>query len=273
MGRRTLIRGIGEVSTLLLIGLVVWMGGDLAIRGAAGFYPGYLFEAPSNLGRSGGIAPILVSTAIIVLMAVVLATILSLPTAILYTDVLSAGPLKSGLYAILDTGVGIPRIVWGLFGGVMFGGLLGLGFSVLTGVLTLVCLLSPILATGFISGLQSVDPAFYEQGHALGGSRWTILWQQVIPAARPALVATVALAVGRGCGDAAALLFTAGVATSMPHSLFDSGSTLAVFIFHLLTTVPGGQTAAYSAAAVLFGITLLIQGAIALTNRTGRFAP
>ena len=68
--------------------------------------------------------------------------------------------------------VGVPRIVWGLFGGVVFGGVLGFGFSVVTGVATLSCLLAPILVTGFINGLEAVDPAIRVECQALGVSRW-----------------------------------------------------------------------------------------------------
>ncbi len=148
-----------------------------------------------------------------------------------------------------------------------FGGVLGFGFSLLTGIATLACLLAPILATGFIAGLQAVDPALRNACDALGVSRWVTVWRQIIPAARPALIASIALAVGRGCGDAAALMFTAGVTGAMPQSLLDPGATLAVHVLHLLVTVPGGQPAAYTAAAVLFALTLLIQVGIACTQR------
>lgn len=266
------LKVVGIAATFLLIGLVAWMGCDMTVRGMTGFHAGYLFDSPSELGRSGGIGPILVSTAIIVLLGVALATLFSLPAAIIYTELRRPEAFLSAAQVALDIGVGVPRIVWGLFGGVVFVGVCGFGFSILSGVLTLACLLSPILVSGFISGLQAVDPTVREQCSALGLTRWSALWAQVLPATRPALVATVALAVGRGCGDAAALLFTAGVANELPRSLFDPASTLAVFVFHLLTTVPGGQTAAYTAAAVLFGVTLLVQGTISAAGRTERFA-
>ena len=261
-----MIRRVGALATLLPVALVGWMGVDLALRGAAGFYPGYLVEGPRDLGRAGGIGPLLVSTALVVTLAVALAAVASLAAAVLATELLGLR-LRGAARALLDVGVGVPRIVWGLFGGVVFGGLLGWGFSVATGVATLACLLAPILTTGFLAGLEAVDPALGDQCAALGGSRWTALRTQVIPAARPALVASIALATGRGFGDAAALYFTAGLATEVPSSLFDSAATLAVFVFNLLSTVPGGQTAAYSAAAVLFAVTLLIQALIAAAGR------
>lgn len=262
-----MIRRLGALAAFVLVALVLWMGVDLAVRGAAGFYPGYLIDPPRDLGRAGGIGPLLLNTALIVGLAVALATLVSLPAAVLYSERLARPWARRLLDALLDVGVGVPRIVWGLFGGVLFGGVLGFGFSVLTGAVTLACLLAPILATGFIAGLQAVDPALREQCASLGLSPFVTAWTQVVPAARPALVASVALAVGRGFGDAAALFFTAGLVAEVPSSLFDSAATLGVFVFNLLATVPGGQQAAYSAATILFVVTLLIQIGIAAAGR------
>lgn len=262
-----MVRRAGALAVLLLVGLVAWMGGDLAVRGAPGFHAGYLIEAPRDLGRAGGIGPLLVNTGLIVTLAVALAALVSLPAAVLYTEILKAPAARRVLKALLDVGVGAPRIVWGLFGGVFFGGVLGFGFSVATGVVTLACLLAPILATGFVAGLEAVDPGLHEQCAALGVSRWTAVWTQIVPASRPALVSTLALAAGRGLGDAAALYFTAGLAAEVPSSLFDSAATLAVFVFNLLSTVPGGQQAAYSAATILFVTALLVQLVIAAAGR------
>lgn len=263
-----MIRHIGAGATFLLVALVIWMGTDLIIRGSEGFHLRYLIDPPSDLGRSGGIGPMLVSTMMVVFLGTVLACLVSLPAAIVYTQVSGRSWLKQSVHALLDIGVGIPRIVWGLFGGIFFGGILGFGFSLITGILTLACLLAPILATGFISGLQAVDPSLRKQCDSLGIPPWISIWTQIVPAARPALVASVALAVGRGFGDAAALMFTAGITTELPQSLWDPGATLAVHIFQLLVTVPGGQKAAYTAAAVLFCITFIIQVGIASTNRS-----
>lgn len=262
----------GIIATLLLTTLVAWMGCDLFYRGEAGLHAGYLVEFPRNLGRSGGIGPMLASTGIIVGLATLLAALVSLPLAVAYTEFEAPATLRTVVRSALDIGVGVPRIVWGLFGGAFFGGYCGFGISLLSGVLTMACLLAPIMTTGFITGLEMVDDEVREQCAALGVDRWETAWRQVVPAALPGLSAPLALAAGRGCGDAAALLFTAGVSMQMPHSLFDPGATLSVFVFHLLATVPGGQNAAYSAAAVLFIITLLIQLTITLVTREERYA-
>jgi phosphate transport system permease protein len=262
----------GLMATLLLTVLVVWMGCDLFYRGAAGMHASYLFEAPRNLGRSGGIGPMLVNTGIIVGLGTLLAALVSLPLAAAYTELAAPRGLCKIVRSVLDIGVGVPRIVWGLFGAAFFGGYCGFGFSLLSGVLTLACLLSPIMTTGFIVGLEMVENEVREQCAALGVDSWKTAWRQVVPLALPGLTAPLALAAGRGCGDAAALLFTAGVAMQMPSSLFDSGAPLSVFVFHLLAAVPGGQNAAYSAAAVLFVITLVIQLGITTLTREERFA-
>src|SRR5256714_1347702 len=267
-----MIKVAGIIATLLITALVVWMGCDLFYRGAPGLSANYLIDAPRNLGRAGGIAPMLVTTGIIVGVATLLAALVSLPLAVAHTELKAPSGLGKIVRSSLDIGVGVPRIVWGLFGGAFFGGFCGLGFSLLCGILTLTCLLAPIMTTGFISALEMVEDEVREQCAALGVDSWQTAWRQVVPAALPGLTAPLALAVGRGCGDAAALLFTAGVAMQMPSSLFDPGATLSVFVFHLLATVPGGQNAAYSAAAVPFFITLLIQLAITMLTREERYA-
>jgi phosphate transport system permease protein len=266
-----MIRIPGAISSLLLTMLVVWMGCDLFWRGAAGLHPAYFVDGPHDLGRSGGIGPMLAVTGIIVGLATLLAALVSLPLAVAYTELKAPAPLQKMIRSSLDIGVGVPRVVWGIFGGVFFGGYCGLGISMISGVLTLTCLLAPIMTTGFINALEMVDDEVRELCASLGVDRWQTAWRQVVPAALPGLSAPVALAAGRGCGDAAALLFTAGMAMQMPHSFYDPGATLSVFVFHLLTAVPGGQKEAYSAAAVLFAITLLVQIAITLLAREERY--
>jgi len=267
-----MIRAAGALATALLVVLTIGIGVDLFVRGAAGFCPDYLVGEPHDLGRSGGIGPILVSTGIIVGAATLLATALSFPAAVFITEVRRPAWFGRFSQITLNIGIGVPRIVWGVFGAALFGGVLGLGFSVATGVLTLTCLLAPIMTTGFVSGLSAVDPTLAEQCRALGASRWVTVWRQLVPAARPALAATAALAAGRAMGDAAALLFTSGVAVSVPHSWFDPAATLAVYIFHLLTSVPGGQQAAYTAAAVLFALAAAVQLAVSWAHGEQRFA-
>jgi phosphate transport system permease protein len=265
-----MIKVTGVIATLLLSSLVVWMGCDLFYRGAAGLNAGYFFETPRNLGRSGGIGPMLANSGIIVGLGTLLAALVSLPLAVAYTELAAPGGLCKVVRSALHIGVGVPRIVWGLFGAAFFGGYCRFGFSLLSGIFTLACMLAPIMTTGFINGLEMVENDVREQCASLGVDSWKTAWRQVVPLALPGLTAPLALAAGRGCGDAAALLFTAGVAMQMPSSLMDSGATLSVFVFHLLATVPGGQNAAYSAATVLFVITLVIQLGITTLTREER---
>ncbi len=110
-----MIRHLGALATLMLVGLVIWMGCDLAIRGASGASLEYLVEAPRDLGRAGGIGPILISTGVVVVLATALAVLVSLPTAIVYTELAHTTGYRRIVYAVLDVGVGVPRIVWGLF--------------------------------------------------------------------------------------------------------------------------------------------------------------
>lgn len=267
-----MIRRTGAMATAMFVVLTVGIGADLFVRGAASFGPDYLWSAPRHLGREGGVGPVLVGTGIVVGAATLLAVVLSFPAAVVIAEARRPSWFRSFCRVTLNIGIGVPRIVWGVFGAAVFGSALGLGFSVATGVLTLACLMAPIMTTGFVSGLDAVDPALGEQCRALGASRWAAVWRQIVPAARPALTATVALAAGRGLGDAAALLFTSGVVAAIPHAWSDSAATLAVYIFHLLTCVPGGQQAAYAAAAVLFALAAAVQLAVSAMHGEQRFA-
>ena len=171
----------GFIATLLLTALVAWMGCDLFYRGASGLHAGYLVETPRNLG------PMLANTGIIVGFATLLAALVSLPLAVAYTELAAPAGLRKIVRSVLDIGVGVPRIVWGLFGAAFFGGYCGFGFSLLTGILTLACLLAPIMTTGFIIGLEMVESEVREQCAALGVDSWQTAWRQVVPVALPGL--------------------------------------------------------------------------------------
>jgi phosphate transport system permease protein len=109
-----MIKILGIIATLLLTALVAWMGCDLFYRGQAGLHVGYFVEFPRDLGRCGGIGPILACTGIIVGLATLLAALVSLPLSVAYTEFEAPTALRTVVRSALDIGVGVPRIVWGL---------------------------------------------------------------------------------------------------------------------------------------------------------------
>ncbi|TQV88339.1 ABC transporter permease subunit [Aliikangiella coralliicola] len=264
-----MIRIICMCCALLFLGLILAIGFDLYTEAADVFYDGYLTDKPSDLGTKGGIAPIILNTFIIVGLAIAIAFPFSLAAAATYTMVLKSQPttLQRLFIFLIDLGIGIPRIVWGLAGAAIFSGLFGLGFSIISGVLTLALLLSPILTFGFIAGIESLEKQLKIQCQVLGLTDLVTFWMQLIPSAKSALLTTTLIAVGRGFGDAAALLFTSGIASRIPSSILDPAATLSVWVFQLTTAIPGGEKRAFAAAFILFTITLIIQGCLSISNK------
>jgi|TARA_R110000782_G_scaffold34918_1_gene83415 phosphate transport system permease protein len=245
----------------LIAGLVTltfaWLLGDILIKGVPAISWEFLSQAPSRAGRQGGIWPILVSTVLILSVAICVALPLGLCSAIWLAEFTRRdGPLGRRIGLALDILAGVPSIVIGLFGYAFFSGFLGLGFSILSGGLTLACMMLPILVRTAESGLTAVPDEWRHAAAALGMRRGSVLWHVLLPAAAPAITAGLLLAVGRATAETAALIFTSGYVDRMPESLSDSGRALAVHIYDLSMNVTGGDQAAYGSALVL--VTLII---------------
>lgn len=231
-----------------------------------------LIEAPSAQGRNGGLAPILANTGLIVVSALFLAIPISLAAA-LASLIISAGGssgwIDQALRRVLELGYGIPRILWGLAGAVMFVGFLGLGLSAAAGILTLACMAIPILVTGFLDGLEAAGRRIAPSCRALGYSEVRLWVLEVLPASRSTIVAAILMALSRALGDAAALMLTAGFGLGLIEGFDNAGSTLATHIFYLIE-VGGGYPSAAAAALVLLALSALVQTPFLFGSAGGR---
>ncbi len=133
---------------------------------------------------------------------------------------------------------GVPSIVFGLFGFALFVTALHFRFSILSGALTLACLLLPTLIRTSEEALRAVPRSHREAALALGATRWQTVWRVLLPAALPGIVTGIILSVGRAVGETACLFVTMGGSTAMPTSLFSGGRTLSM---HLLLPRHGHQ--------------------------------
>lgn len=249
-------------AALLVAGIFAWLVADIAWRGAARLSWTFLIIAPANAGRGGGIGPILASTLLILTIAIAAAAPLGLATAILLSEFSrNGGRLAQGTGLSLDVLAGVPSIVFGLFGNAFFGVWLGFGFSILSGGLTLACMVLPIFIRTVEAGLRAVPAEWRMGAAALGLSRATVLWRVLLPVASPAIAAGLMLGIGRALAETAALIFTSGYVDRAPSSLFDSGRALSVHIYDLTMNVAGGEPNAYAAALVLIGLLIIINSA------------
>jgi len=249
-------------ATAIVVSLTFgWILLDLLRHGLAHLSWAYLVESPSDAGRSGGIAPIIASTFLIVAVCMSIAVPIGIGTALLLAEY-SVARSRFGRFVrrSLDALAAVPSIVFGLFGSTLFCIYLGMGFSILAGGLTLACMVLPIFIRTAEEGFRSVPDEYRRGAAALGISRSATLFKIIMPSAMPALVAGFVLGIGRALAETAALIFTSGYVDRMPESLFDSGRAMSVHIYDLAMNVPGGGKSAYRTALVLVAILLLING-------------
>ena len=269
MARERLATFVIWSAALLMTGLFLWLISDIVLGGIMQLSWRFLIEPPFNAGRSGGIGPIIVSTGLILLVAMAASVPLALGTAVLLAEFSRRESLFGRLVRLsLDVLAGVPSIVFGLFGNAFFCIWLGLGFSILSGGLTLACMVLPILIRTAEAGLRSAPDDYRLAAAALGLSRSAALTHLLLPTAMPALIAGLMLGIGRAMAETAALIFTSGYVDRMPGSLLDSGRALSVHIYDLTMNVAGGDANARAAALVLVVLLLLVNGAaLALADR------
>jgi len=212
----------------------------------------FLSTNPSDAGRSGGIASILVSTALIVSVSLAAAVPLAFGTALLLSEYLPSHSLAASFVrGSLDILAGVPSVVFGLFGLALLCRQFGLGYSILAGGLTLACMILPTLTRTMCSAFESLGNQYRIAGSALGLSRVSVLLHVSLPLALPAITAGIVLGLTRALAETAVLLFTSGYADRMPDSLLSSGRSISLHIYELATNVPGGQSMAYGSAFAL----------------------
>jgi phosphate transport system permease protein len=248
-------------AAILVTAVFAWIVGDIVRHGIDQLSWEFLTRAPANAGRAGGIGPILVSTLLILGVCMVVSIPLGISTALLLAEFTPVENFFGRLVRrSLDILAGTPSIVFGLFGLAFFSKTLGLGFSILSGGLTLACMVLPILIRATEEGFRSVPPDYRLSAAALGLSRTAAIMHLLLPAAVPGLIVGLVLGIGRALAETAALIFTSGYVDRMPGSLLDSGRALSVHIFDLSMNVPGGDANAYGAALVLLILLVVING-------------
>ena len=255
---RTLIYICVALSVALLFGIIVYV----MVKGIGSVNWSFLTTVTSVLSGTSGIAGNIVNTLLIILITMLIATPVSIGGAIYLNEYAKPGKLVELIEYATETLSGIPSILFGLFGMMFFGTKLGLGYSILTGALTLTLMVLPLITRNTQEALKTV-PASYRNGAiGLGSGKWHMIRTIIIPSAMPGIITGAILAVGRIVGESAALLFTAGSAKLLPPDFmglldkpFQSGGTLTVQMY-LSATSEGDFDTAFGIAVVLLVIVL-----------------
>ena len=259
-GRLDVVLKIGAwLCASVLIGSFIWMMVSLFISGVSRLETEFFIGEPTNFGRSGGIGTVLVSTSLILGICLCLALPLGVATAAWLSEVSQQQRrLQFCITRSLDLLAAVPSIVFGLFGMVFFCQTLKMGFSILSGGLTLALMILPIVVTTVYTAFQTVPNQIRLNSAALGLSKTTTLWRLLLPAAAPGVMVGMVLGVARAIAETAALIFTSGYVTRMPESIYDSGRTMSVHIYDLAVNVSGGESSAAATALVLMVVLFLI---------------
>ena len=205
--------------------------------------------------------PAIINTFLMTALSLLIAVPIGICSAIYLVEYAKRGnKLVSIVRITTETLSGIPSIVYGLFGYLMFVIAFGWGLSFFGGALTLSIMVLPTIMRTTEEALLSVPDSYREGSFGLGAGRLRTIFKVVLPSAVPGILSGVILAIGRIVGETAALIFTSGTTAEIPKSLFDSGCTLAVHMYKLLSE--GLYTKqAYATAVVLLVMVVIINAA------------
>jgi len=264
--RRKLKEGIFRVlmaaSVLVVIGCLALIMGTIIWKGLPAMNLSMITQTPKGgyyLGREGGILNAIVGSLYLASGATVLAILFSLPV-VLYINVYAQkrSRLASLTRFSLDVLWGIPSIVYGAFGFIIMI-FFGLRSSLLAGILAVGLLEFPIMSRAADEVIRMVPNELLEASYSLGATRLETALKVVVRQCLPGLLTAVLIAFGRGIGDAASVLFTAGFTDRIPTSLFQPAATLPLAIFFQLgTPFPEVQQRAYASAVILTVLILVI---------------
>jgi phosphate transport system permease protein len=258
-------------ATAAIIGGLFLILATMVIKGLPAMNLAMITQTPKGgfyLGKEGGILNAIVGSLCIVGVATALAVLVAVPVA-LYLSVYSRRTSQMARFARFSLEVlwGVPSIVYGAFGfTVML--LLGLRASLLGGSIAVFLLILPIMSRAMDETLRLVPKGLTDAALALGATRLEAATGVVLRQALPGIITAILIAVGRGIGDAASVLFTAGFTDNLPTSLFQPAATLPLAIFFQLgSPIPEVQERAYASALVLTIIILAISTATRLIAR------
>ncbi|MFO7568617.1 MAG: phosphate ABC transporter permease PstA [Smithellaceae bacterium] len=249
------------ISLLLVFAALAGIVGLVAMKGLSSLNLAMIVETPRGgyyLGKEGGIANAIIGSLYLVIGATLLALMISLPVALALQKEYLHRRLAAFTRLVLDILWGIPSIVYGVFGFVIMVWL-GLRASLLGGIMVLTLLMVPVMTRAMDEAVRLVPFELKEMAYALGSTRIETTLAVVLRQAFPGICTGVILAIGRGIGDAASILFTAGYTDEIPRSLFDPVASLPLAVFFQFgTPVPEVQARAFASALVLLFIILVI---------------
>lgn len=221
----------------------------------------FLSQAPRNSMTAGGILPCIIGTVILSVGSMLVSFPLGVATAIYLNEYARPGKTVRLIRLGIANLAGVPSVVFGLFGLAFFVTFLGMGVSILSGVLTLAILVLPVIIGTAEEALKSVPSTYREASLGLGATKWQTIRMVVLPAALPGMLTGAILGLSRAAGETAAIMFTAAVffAPKLPTSIFSDVMALPYHIYVLATAgteIEKTRPLQYGTALVLIALVL-----------------
>lgn len=230
--RTLIIRSVVYLCAFLTLGVLIFMLLYILVKGIPFLTPS-LFELIYT-SENCSVIPALVNTLLMILLALLIACPLGIGSAIYLVEYSKKGNRFVKLVRLTtETLTGIPSIVYGLFGMLLFVGALHWGYSLMAGSFTVAIMILPVIMRTTEEALLSVPDSFREGSFGLGAGKLRTVFKIVLPSAVPGILSGIILATGRVVGETAALIYTAGTVAQIPLGVFGSGRTLAVHMYVL----------------------------------------
>lgn len=252
-----LLRILVILSAIITAGVVLFLIGYILYHGVPNLAMPGLFSWKFT-AENQSMLPAIINTVIMIALTLMLAVPIGVFAAIYLVEYSKRGNRFVKIIRITaETLSGIPSIVYGLFGYIVFVITLGWSFTLLSGVITMAIMILPLIMRTTEEALMAVPDSFREGSFGLGAGRLRTVFRIVLPSSVPGILSGVILAIGRIVGESAALIFTSGTNPVVPKSLFSSASTLSVHLYTLLNE--GRYTdQAYATAVVLLIVVIII---------------
>ncbi len=248
------IWGSGIITVLILLVVILYV----LVQGVPWITWDFLTTPPAGgLSGEGGISTIIVSTIYLIAVTIVILVPIGLGAAIYLAEYAPNNRLTKVIRFGVETLAGIPSILFGVFGLAVFVTIFSFNFSILSGALTMVCLLLPTMIRTSEEAIKAVPYPFREGALALGTTRWQMISRVIVPAALPGIVTAIILCVGRAIEETAVLYLTLGGSAAMPTSLLSGGRTLSLHVFYLAMETRAFEKAMATAAVLIIIIVII----------------
>lgn len=252
-----LIKSLLWSLTGLTVFMLIFIIAFVSIKGLPQVTLRFLLSDIQDMGRTGGIFPTIVTTAYLTLVALAVASPLGVGTAIYLTEYTRESWVTRVIRFGAECLAGVPSIILGLFGFVLFVVKMGFGWCILSGGLSLAIMVLPTIIRTSEEAAKAVPQEYRQVCYSLGVGKWQTITRVVLPCAMPGIMTGIVLSIGRSISETAVVLFTAGASLRTPVSLFDSGRSMAVH-FYILAREGLSMPNAYGTAAILIISILLI---------------